>query len=240
MYDYHRHERFAQELEKKAHRRNQAIILLCGIVTIGLTIIRHIKKEKEREIHQITLSYLQAKKEIECQKDEIITLKNSQSTQEEIKTLLKEKEKRIIELENQKEIFIEKLGREIPNNDEEGLMGSNIVLHFKEICNIHSYKENGIIHTCQPRTFETQEWEELLAVVKKYHYSFYYYISFEQKLPKLLIKVCVLSRLGFTTNEMATLIGTSVQSVSNARRRAAERLFNSPDTTLLDTRLPKT
>lgn len=45
--------------------------------------------------------------------------------------------------------------------------------------------------------------------------------------------------VGFKTNEMAILMNTSEQSVSNARARAVKRLFDSHDTTLLDTRLPE-
>ena len=126
----------------------------------------------------------------------------------------------------------------MPDNDEEGLMNAAIVQQLRAICHIQTVKENGIIRTVNPRACTSSEWQELFSTIKKMHYSLYYLITMEKPLPKLQYRVSVLSRLHFNTNEMASLIGTSDQNVSNARSRAVKRLFDSNDTTLLDSRLP--
>ena len=240
MYDYSLQQQIAQEQELKAQRRGTLIILILIIGAAGFIYFRRKRKAQEYELHQTTLSYIQARKEMDRLNDEIALLRRHLPRQEESVALLKDKENRILQLENMVECYKEKLGREIPQNDEESLMHSDIVKHFRNLCHLHSYKEKSIVHTIQPRTCNISEWKKLLSEIQKYHFSFYYLITIDKKLPKLQHKVCILSRLGFKTYEMAILLGTSEQNISNARSRAAQKLFNSSDTSLLDINLPKT
>ena len=240
MYDYSRQQQIADEQKQKAQHRGSIIILMILIGASGFIYFWRKRNAQEYKFHQAILSYIQAQKEIHRLSDEIALLNRHLPKQEESIALLKEKEDRILQLENMVERYKEILGREIPQNDEEGLMDSDIVKHFRNISHIHSYKESGVIHTIQPRACNIPEWQELLIAIQKYHYSFYYLITIDKKLPKLQHKVCILSRLGFKTNEMAILLGTSEQNISNARSRATQKLFNSSDTSLLDNKLPKT
>lgn len=240
LYDYSRQQQIAQEKRQEAQHRGIIIILLLLTGAIGFIYLWRKKEAQELELHQTTLSYIQAQKEIDRLNDEIAFLKRHLPKQEESIALLEDKENRILQLGNMVERYKEKLGREIPQNDEESLMHSDIVKHFRNLCYIHSYKEKSIVHTIQPRACNISEWKKLLSEIQKYHFSFYYLITIDKKLPKLQHKVCILSRLGFKTNEIAILLGTSEQNISNARSRAAQKLFNSSETSLLDSKLPKT
>ena len=239
MYDYSQQQLIADEQKQKAQRRGIIIILMILIGTSGFIYFRRKRNAQEYKLHQTIHSYIQAQKEIERLNNEIILLNRHLPKQEKSIALLKDKENHILQLENMVERYKEILGREIPKNDEESLMYSDIVKHFRNISHIQSYKERGVIHTIQPRACNIPEWQELLIAIQKYHYSFYYLITIDKKLPKLQHKVCILSRLGFKTNEMASLLGTSEQNISNARSRATQKLFNSSDTSLLDNKLPK-
>jgi hypothetical protein len=240
VYDYSLQQQIAQEQEQKAQRRGTLIIIILIIGAAGFIYFRRKRKAQEYELHQTTLSYIQAQKEMDRLTDEIAFLRRHLPRQEESIALLEDKENRIQQLEYIVERYKEKIGYEIPQNDEESLMHSDIVKHFWNLCHIHSYKEKSIVHTIQPRACNISEWKKLLSVIQKYHFSFYYLITIDKKLPKLQHKVCILSRLGFKTYEMAILLGTSEQNISNARSRAAQKLFNSSDTSLLDVNLPKT
>ncbi len=240
VYDYSLQQQIAQEQEQKAQRRGTLIILILIIGAAGFIYFRRKRKAQEYELHQTTLSYIQAQKEMDKLNDEIALLRRHLPRHEESIALLEDKENRIQQLEYIVERYKEKLGREIPQNDEESLMHSDVVKHFRNLCHIHSFKEKSVVHTIQPRACNISEWKKLISEIQKYHFSFYYLITIDKKLPKLQHKVCILSRLGFKTNEMAILLGTSEQNISNARSRAAQKLFNSSETSLLDVNLPKT
>ncbi len=121
-----------------------------------------------------------------------------------------------------------------PVKDEKSLLGSEIVLLFKEICQVRSEKKNGVIKILQPRACDSKEWSRLLEVIKLYHYRFYYFITVIKPLPRLQLKVCILSRLGFYVSDIAVILGTTIQNVSNARSKAVRTLFEMDDTQLLD------
>lgn len=122
----------------------------------------------------------------------------------------------------------------LPVKDEKSLLGSDIVLLLKEICQVRSEKKNGVIKILQPRACDSKEWSRLLEVIKLYHYRFFYFITVIKPLPRLQLKVCILSRLGFYVSDIAVILGTTIQNVSNARSKAVRTLFEMDDTQLLD------
>ena len=192
MYDYSREQRIAEKRNKEATRRGRIILCLILLVGIGYWNLRRIAKKKEMAYQNTTRSYLLAIQEIEKLNQEISFIKCHAI--EESKELLQGKEERIDQLEGLIERYKEKLGQTQPTNDNEALMRSDIVQLLRDISNIRSYKENGSskINVINPRACENEEWQELIDAIKKYHYSFYYLITTEKRLPKLQFKVCVL------------------------------------------------
>ncbi len=243
MYDYSTQQRIAQEQQKKAHKRGYALIttITTGCIIIFVTLVYFHRKKmiQEKSFRQATCKYLTTKEELEKAQKEVLFLRANLPQQEETQKLLNEKATRIQDLEHLVKNYQERLGHPIPPKDEELLMNSSIVLLMKQICRIHSKKSGSIVEIQQPRACSNKEWQELLICLQQHHYSFFHLITVEKNLPKLQYKVCVLSRLHFEVGEMAVLLDTSMSNISNARKRAAQRLFDSSEASLLDTSLPK-
>ena len=243
MYDYSRQERLALQQEQKARRRGFLSIMAIVTGCVGVIIVygysRRKKILREKELRNAINIYLRTKEELDKAYKELRLLREHLPQQEETMKILSEKETRIQELETQIGRYKERLGHPIPPKDEDLLMHSDIVVLLRQICHIQSVKKESKIETIQPRSCSDAEWQELLNVLQRYHYSFFHLLTVEKRLPKLQFKVCILSRLHFEVGETSILLGTSMSNVSNARKRAVQRLFDSSDISLLDKLLPE-
>ena len=233
MYDYSRQEKIAQEQSVKAQQRGYIIIGTLVLMLVLAILFAKTRKRRKLQLIQTTNAYLQTQKEIASIQEELTFLRNHCQNLEGAQVLLKSKEAQMQQMEDMLERYKERLGYPICENDQEALNNAEIVQHLHEICQMQSSKENGILKVVSPRACEEAEWQELFAAIKKYHYSFYHRITTVTHLPKLQYKVCVLTRLGFTPTEMAILLDTTIQNISNARSKLVRRLFNSSETTLL-------
>jgi len=70
-----------------------------------------------------------------------------------------------------------------------------------------------------------------------HYHRFYLFITIDHQLSNQEYRVCILSRLQFETSEIATLLGTSMPAVSNARRSIAAKLFQLESAIGLDAKL---
>lgn len=220
--------------------RKSIRFIICTILVftcMGFILVYIIHRRKAKELEVAKSSYDQTKEELNKASDKLLFLQNRMPELEESKKLLNEKDEHIDKLNHLIADYRNATEKNLNESNEERLMASEIVCLFKDICKIHSRKTSHLIRIIKPRACSAKEWKELVSTIKTYHYSFYNYISVEKAVPKLQHKVCILSRLGFNTSEMAILLGSSDQSISNARSRAVRKLFDSDDTTLLDTRL---
>lgn len=238
LYNYNRQQQVAREQEAKAQRRKIMIIGLITILFFGALYYSHKRKLREKELIQTTNSYLQAKSDLDIAKKELAFLGSQSQHLEEARTLLKSKELQVKRMAETLRHYEKLFTQPAKENDEEELVNSDIVRTLRRICNIQTYKENNTIKLIQPRACNEEEWQELVTTIKKYHYTLFHLITHTHHLPRLQFKVCILSRLGFTSGEISTLLGTTTQNVSNARSKATKRLFDSTDTSLLDTQLP--
>ena len=101
---------------------------------------------------------------------------------------------------------------------------THIMKLFHEISRPHfEQKEGGRMKT-DSRPSSSQEWEELVEMIRVCHPQFYLFIM-KQKLSKLKFKVCILSRYGFDNAQIATLTGAHIGSIPNARTALAKELF---------------
>jgi hypothetical protein len=243
MYDYSIQQQLAQEQKKESHQRGVFLIIItiAAIITFtsGFQFFRRKRARDLLALRRAQESYIGAKDELARLQDEVSFLKENLPPIERTGSLLNEKEVLRQKLLNQIASSMEEMGLSFNyENDEAGLMTSEIVQTFKQISKPYKTKENGGQKIMPARAFSEDEWEELVAVIKKYHYGLYYYITIKHKLPKKQFKVCILSRLHFGNQEMATLMGTSFSNISNLRGKVAINLFGIKDLTLLDNLLP--
>ena len=239
MYDYSRQEQQAKVQKKKVRWLTYAIVLILSLTSLSFLFYRSKRLAREQQLQQLMQSYLQTRRDLRKSMDEVSFLRQHLPELEASKQLLAEKERELQKMEELTRHYRERLASVVPENDDEKLMNSEVVQLMRDICRTRSSKDNGHIRILEARTCSADEWNALQDAIQKYHFSFYYMITVEKKLPKLQYRVCVFSRLGFSTNEMAVLLGTTIQNVSNARSRAVKRLFDSDDTSLLDTQLSK-
>ena len=245
MYDYNRQLSIARAQENKARLRGIGIVIISLVAFLFFsTITLYYRRRKHND--QIALlhareSYIEAKNELARLQYEVSFLKDNLPQKEETEILLNKKEELRQKLLNQISCSLEELGLTAAyNKDEVELMNSDIVKLFKQIAIPHTIKEDGKskIRQEEPRPFVDSEWEELVNAVKKYHYGLYYLITVKHKLPKQQFRVCILSRLHFSNQEMANLMNKSFSNISNFRSKVAKRLLGINDHSLLDEILP--
>ncbi|MBQ9285139.1 MAG: hypothetical protein IJ209_02485 [Bacteroidaceae bacterium] len=239
LYDYNRQQRIAQKQRAKARRKG---LLMMGLTLITFTSFASILfyNRKKRRADRLALlsaqnSYIEAKKNLDRLQKDISYLREKLPSQKETVDLLNEKESLRQHMLSQIQSFWEEIGLEGSyNNDETELMNTEIVQLFKQIANPHTVRENAKIWQESSRPFTDGEWEGLVKEIQKYHHNLYYFITVKHKLPKRQFKVCILSRLFFSNQEMAVLMNTSFSNISNLRSKIANALFAIKDLSLLD------
>lgn len=219
-------------INQRNYRSRVRLIISIILVFMCLGLIHYIfiRRRKAKELEVLMSSYDRTKIALHKASDELYSLQNRMPELEESRKLLNEKDMQINQLTHLIANYKNENNAKTHESNEEGLMASEIVCLFKDICRIHTQRKGRLIRIIKPRACDTREWKKLVSTVRTYHYSFYHYITIEKVLPTLQHKVCILSRLGFNTAEMAILLGSSEQSISNARSRAVKNLFDSDDT----------
>ena len=239
LFDYSQQQEIAQKQNIKARRRGIVIVCITIISMLSFLLITlYYQKKRKKGLQALLMarnSYIEAKKELGKLQQEITYLKQNLPIQKETEDLLDEKETIRQELLVQMTASRTEMG--IDNayaKDEKSLMNSAIVNQFKQMANPHTVRENGKVCHKSPRPFTDDEWDELVEEIKKYHYGLYYFITVKHKLPKRQFKVCILTRLYFSNQEMAALMNTSFSNISNLRSKVTYALFGSKDLSLLD------
>ena len=242
MYDYSIQQQMAQEQKDKAHFTRMVLFVVVVLIGIGvlLTYFWYRRKKKENEIRQNRLleNYSRAMQELEATRKEVIILQQSASEQRELQDLVKSKNERISVLTS----LIKDLQKQINDfalDTNEDLI--DIVQHFHEMAHpqISSTQvpdQSRVIHA---RSAKRSEWNKLSKAMKLNHPHFYLYTSVEHHLAPQEYQVCMLSYLNFEIVEMATLLGTSKQSVTNARASVAKKLFGKEKASILNECLKK-
>ena len=242
MYDFHRHERLAQ---KERQRTKRARFMLAGVLIISLitafvtAFFYRMKKKAGRQRYLLLYKSLrQAKDNLTKTQGELDYLRRNLPQKEQTEALLREKEKKIQDLEAEVRNYQAQLGYMETKKDEASLMNCEIVIRLREIARVRTEKDaEGHLQVTEPRICTDDEWDDLSSAIRQYHHNLYVYVTDKHHLPKLQLKVCFLSRLRFETQEMGILLGRSSQTISNARNKIAKRLFDLNDLSLLNERL---
>lgn len=237
MLNYSRHQREISTREKAIRRMRVSVFGIIVATVACMLYYRYRQRTHEREMKRIIDDYMRTRRELTATKREVEVLRGSMPHLQQVQQMLDEKECRIAQLERLLDNYKTHIGHTVPENDNEALMQSDIVILLRHICQMQIHRVNGVVQKEEPRACTESEWHDLMRAVQTYHYSLYYALTMEKRLPRLQLRVCILSRLGFYVSEIACLLATTTQNVSNARSRAAKRLFDSSDTSLLDSKL---
>lgn len=223
LYDYSRHQQVADKKIIESRRLTYAVLLLLLIalvMTAFLVFFKHKKNEKQNEIVQIAKKYHDTIIELEKAVKESTGLKQKRAEDKKIQagkdTQIEQLKEIVADLKQQLNKMPQK-GQALELNCDE------IARQFRDLARPHTSKETGEI--ISPRAAKNEEWDKMTEMVRLCHTSFYLFIMSEKKLTSRELRVCILSRLQFSISEIATLIDSSEENVTNIRRLIAKKLF---------------
>ena len=221
LYNYTRNERLARERQKDVYRSH--ILLIC-VIFFAFTILffsywqyRRLKVKKLIEIVRIQSKLQTVMLNYEKIEKEKTLLQTNLS-----KRILEEQEEMNL-LKQQLQEYKARWNRFTSKEKEESLMYSNIVTTFQEMT--------------KPQRFSIKpskaDWENLLSVIKQCLPSFYHQITEQDLLSKQELQICLLTRLNFPSGDIAILLNTPVQRITNAKASANSKLFSDSSATTL-------
>ena len=238
LYNYNRHMRQAQkERQEKQHLKNILLLVMAIVLMIGVIVYQAYRREKEEQ-RRLARDYYHAKEELEETRKEIEILREAADQWAGKEAMMKAKEHKLHTLQQQVTFLSSKLKEsDIPNaSSQESL--SETIHHFHSISHPSSIIIDGQKSKhIQPRAAKAHEWKALIELVGIHYHRFYLFITINHQLSNQEYRVCILSRLQFETSEIATLLGTSLPAVSNARKSIAAKLFQLGSAIGLDAKL---
>jgi len=233
MYDYSRQEKTAKKEQRKNRYITTVLVAIIILTVWAYLYYRRRMKAKAEAMRQLEELYSQKMTELEDANGELRYMRLHLKDLEGAEQMLAKKEEMIQKLEAQVADYATTLGKLDIIEREKRLMSDEAVKVFFTI--YHPYSGNGKIQ--KPRAATQKEWNALIKTYKREHLSFYIKIIKRNDLTEQEVKVACLSRLGLLTLEMATLMGCSSQSVSNARTKISEKVFDQQNNVKLNQQL---
>ena len=237
MYDYSRQQQVAL---KKQLIVNRLSFLLACIILFGLIITLfawlYIQKKNE-ENRRLLESFSQTVDRMTQIEKESKLLRDSLSDMERISNLLKEKVDECAQLRRKVEILKDKIGSSAAVVYRQKLNDMPIVKHLRSISKPHIAVETddskSIVHE---RKATDEEWASFERAVHSVYPELYNMVE-RNKLSMLRSKVLLLCYLRFSNNMIATLIGSTPNSVTNAKIALNQSLFKENSARTLDRNL---
>lgn len=230
MYDYSHHQRMAQEEARKAQNRKYLII---GIFVAALLVIasgyakyRRLQRAKIAEINRLTADYQYAKADLDRLKTTLSAIENAHFEDERLKQDLRVE---ITQLNARIQNYERQLQQVRTDHKFDALKNSEIVDLFNQ-------KKR---HTLNSSKLTDDKWKELADAFTHYVPSFTATIANEKQLSEQEWRVCLLQYLDFSTSEMAIVLNTTAQAVTNAKARANQKLFSEEKASTLGRNLKK-
>jgi hypothetical protein len=140
--------------------------------------------------------------------------------QSNIEDYMKKKEENIKQLEEQLSIY-----KYTPVNYENYQQAPSL-LHISIVKRMHEKARHA-------KTANEKDWAEINDMVSSLLPDFYHQVS-QAELTKQELRTCILIRLSFIPSEIATLLNTTKQRISNIRISINKKLFHQSGTSGLD------
>lgn len=163
---------------------------------------------------------------IEALKKYHLTQRSLNALEQESQQIIRDYEMKINELTNK---INDSQNFKLQNKGymEQYLMNSDILKHLK------SCAQNSIFPT-------VTEWAELEEAIMKFLPDFYHKLGeYEELISKNDYKICLLTRLSFTVDEISHIMGVSKQNISNRRSKLNFILFSKKGTKDFDWNIQK-
>ena len=216
LYNYARNEHLAKINQAKTHRLTIIVIFLFVLIAVFCMIVYHIIKKSRKRVKQkmmqLNQRYNHYLEEYRRAINEIELLRISERSKDKYLT---EKEEEVRMLQEKLHSFQPDIFNPEIWEHETTIQNSTIIIHM------HKLASKGL----RAGSSELSAVRQLCNTV---------YPSFLPKLsslyPSLTLNqtnLCILIRLRFIPSEIASLLGNSVQAISNMRARLHKRMFHS-------------
>lgn len=236
MYNYQRFQRKAayekncsSMIEKRLLVSLTFLIVIFFLFIITYNNLRRKNKEKAKEVQYYAEAYASAicdrdnfNRELEILREDSARLKTSeQHTLEQMKSLrsnnallIAQKEAEIVKLNKKISEYAERL-KLFDVNKDDGSLGL--------LCEVFHKKATRQRNISLP---SNAEWIKLIRLFSRYQPLAYAKIGRDQILSSYELRTCTLFLLGFSNNEVQSLLDVSPQRLSNIRFRINKKLFN--------------
>lgn len=212
MYDYTRNQKIAMKKSEEVHKKHQLIvimgILFFLIISAIIALYLYNKKQKKHEMTQLNLRYINALEKLRKVQNDLTNLGVEYSD------LRVEKEQDIHILQERINMYKAKYGR-LEEQDK-----IEVLRQVPIVSNLSNNLKPGKPHV----SVTEKDWQELYVVFKEVLPSFYSTVICGS-LTHQETQVAVLTKLEYNINEIAILLSTSPQRITNARASANKKLF---------------
>lgn len=225
MYNYQRFQHIANEEARKAERAKHIslIILLCSffLIVILTYIYLRLRKKKNERIMRLSHEYRQSIYDYNKMSAELERIKEKDTT------LLNDKQIEVDSLREKVASFQKKLQAANTSQQLTDFKDSNIVALFQS-------KSTGSLKVTRPTDVE---WNRLIRQFSRSVPSLYTALGRDVLLSPAELRLCILLLLGFKIGDVAILLNTSAQSITNIRYKANQKLFNESTAASLEKNL---
>ena len=225
MYDYRRQQEIAQREKGKAESRTMMflvsvlvsliLLLIAGIVGFLYYVQRKRSQAEALKVQELKANYVKA-------------LEDVQRLESHDVSLLDSKRQEVEQLQQQLLRYKVRLQAISPSSGVKDLQkNERIVEAFRSIV-------MGKASIGEP---EERHWQQLDEAFARHLPLTFSVLGMKNLLSTREWQVCMLTLLGFTNGEMGTLLNVSTQRISNIKKEANQKLFNSPDASTLERNL---
>jgi DNA-binding CsgD family transcriptional regulator len=228
MYDYTRHQEIARKAEQKAERAKTGIvaILAVGVVilAIGAFFYQQYRNKKKAEIQQLNNDYGRALLEYNKLSAELEQMKQQDGS------LILDKQQEVEELKARLQTYQAALQTNGTSQQLSVFQESSIMQTFRTKSRV------------SPRTSlpSETEWKRLVSQYSRSLPYAYAALGRDVILSTNELRVCILLLSGFKIADVAVLLDTSPQSITNLKARANNKLFGESSASTLERNLMNT
>ena len=230
LHKYSNYKKIALVETQKTHTRERIIIVLVAAAVllsfIGYRRFRHYQKDKVLEINQITDKYVRAKLKCEVLNEDLSVLKGIKTVNEK---MIENRQQQIADLSTKIGKYKERLQSLKTNEKFQALKECRIVEYFDE----------KKLHTLNFSTPSENEWRQLKEAFSLHMPLFMTTLTENDALSERELRVCLLESLGFSPGEIAVVLDTTSQIVTNAKASANQKLFSQKKASTLRKNLRK-
>lgn len=227
LYDYTRMEKMSAQKAMEA-RQTRLLLVFVLLVALGMGLMvfskyRKYKGAKLAELARMSRELVEMKEKREQRENELKLMET------DMEAAIQEKQREITTMAERAKNLQEQYERLARQETVKSMMKEQLVEKFRSMTALKS--------NWNPPASE--DWDELEHFFQQHLPSLSEKINGIEDMTPRDKRICMLCLLDFNTGEMAALLETSKQSVSNAKRKANNKIFGKNDAASLATNLMK-